>query len=164
MSSIVGERADQLAELTCDRRAARYREIVGWLAAVESGEWVGRGYRSPSAWMAAATGEPVGACKRVLYLGDRLAKMPHVAELFRVGLVSEAAVGVVADVWHESIAAAFERDELLFADWVRRRPFREAQAMLDGMGGDRARRAASSRRARTTSSSGASRSSRPTAA
>ena len=130
MSSIVGECADQLAELTCDRRAARYREITGWLAAVESGVWVGRGYRSPSAWMAAATGEPVGACKRALFLGDRLAKMPHVAELFRVGLVSEPAVGAVADVWHESIAAAFERDELLFADWVRRRPYREAQAML----------------------------------
>jgi len=131
MSSIAGERAEQLAELTCDRRAARYREIVGWCDAVAAGEWVGRGHRSPSAWMAAATGEPVGACKRVLTLGDRLGKMPHVAELFRVGLVSEAAVGLVADAWSEPVAAAFERDELLFADWISRRPFREAKTQIE---------------------------------
>ncbi|MDJ0769851.1 MAG: DUF222 domain-containing protein [Ilumatobacter sp.] len=131
MASISGERADQLAELTCDRRAARYLEITSWFAAVEAGDWMGKGYRSPSAWMAAATGEPVGTCKRVLFLGERLAKMPHVADLFRLGLVSEATVGAVADVWHESIASAFERDELLFADWVRRRPYREAKTMLD---------------------------------
>ncbi len=130
MSSIAGERADQLAELTCDRRSARYVEIVGWRDAVEAGEWVGKRYRSPSAWMAAATGEPVGACKRILTLGERLRKMTHVAELFRLGLVSEAAVGVVADAWHESIADAFERDELLFADWVSRRPFREEKTMV----------------------------------
>ncbi len=134
MSSIAGERADQLAELTCDRRAARYAEIVAWSAAVEAGEWVGKGYRSPSAWIASATGEPFGACKRLLTLGDRLRRMPHVAALFRVGLVSEAAVGLVADVWDESVAAAFERDELLFADWVQRLPFREARIKLESWG------------------------------
>ena len=91
MTSIAGEQADQLAELTCARRAARYVEIVGWRDAVEVAEWVGKGYRSPSAWMAAATNEPVGACKRILTLGERLHKMPHVADLFRLGLVSEAA-------------------------------------------------------------------------
>ena len=131
MTSIAGERADQLAELTCDRRAARYTEIVGWRAAVEAGEWVGKGYRSASAWMASATNEPVGACKRVLTLGERLEKMPHVAELFRLGLVSEAAVGLVADAWCETIDAAFQRDEMLFADWVRSRPFREAKLKLE---------------------------------
>ena len=131
MSSIAGERADQLAELTCDRRAARYLEIVGWRSAVGAGEWVGQGYRSPSAWMAAATGEPVGACKRMLMLGERLEKMPHVAGLFRCGLVSEAAVGLVADAWSEAVAEAFDRDELLLADWVGRRPFREAKAMVE---------------------------------
>lgn len=131
MSSIAGERADQLAELTCDRRSARYVEIVGWRDAVEAGEWVGKRYRSPSAWMAAATGEPVGACKRILILGERLRKMPHVADLFRLGLVSEAAVDVIADAWHESIADAFQRDELLLADWARRRPFREAKMMVE---------------------------------
>ncbi len=129
--SIPGERAEQLAELTCDRRAARYTEIVAWWSAVDAGDWVGKGYRSPSAWMAAATGEPVGACKRMLTLGDRLRHMPHVAALFEVGLVSEAAVGLVADVWDDAIAAAFDRDELLFADWIQRLPFREARFRLE---------------------------------
>lgn len=131
MSSIAGERADQLADLTCDRRAARYREIVGWRDSVDAGDWVGRGYRSPSAWIAAATSEPVGACKRMLTVGERLAKMPDIADLFRLGLVSEAAVGLVTDAWSESVAAAFERDELLLADWISRRPFREAKTMID---------------------------------
>ena len=131
MTSIAGERADRLAELTCDRRAARYTEIVGWRDAVTGGTWMGKGYRSPSAWIAAATGEPVGACKRMLFLGDRLSRMPEIAALFRVGLVSEAAVGLVADAWCESVAAAFERDELLLADWISRRPFREAKMLVD---------------------------------
>lgn len=131
MMSISGERADQLAELTCDRRAARFTEITGWWAAVDAGEWHGRGYRSPSAWMAAATGEPIGACRRVLHLGERLTKMPHVADLFRVGLISEAAVSVIADAWHETTARAFARDEVLLADWAQRRPFAEAKTMIE---------------------------------
>lgn len=131
MTSITGAQAEALADVTGDRRAARYVEIVRWGEAVESGVWVGKGYRSPSAWMAAATGEPVGACKRMLSLGERLGRMPEMAAMFRDGVVSEQAVAAVADVWHESIAVAFERDELLFADWFYRRPFREAKMQLD---------------------------------
>jgi len=129
--SLVGERAELLAEVTWARRAGRYAEIVAWRDAVEAGEWVGHTYRSPSAWIAAATGEPVAACKRMLTVGERLHKMPHVAGLFRLGLVSESAVGLVADAWSEAVAVAFERDEVLFADWVKRYPYREAKTKID---------------------------------
>ena len=45
------------------RRQARSVELSEFWAAVDAGVWLGRGFRSPSAWLAAATGEPVGACK-----------------------------------------------------------------------------------------------------
>jgi hypothetical protein len=131
MVAITGERAEQLADLTYVRRAARSVEIAEWWRAVDAGEWFGKGYRSPSAWMAAATGEPVGACRQVLFLGQRLTKMPEVAELCRVGLISEAALGLLADAWHESIAAIFDRDEPLLADWASRLPFGDAKTMID---------------------------------
>ena len=133
MTSIAGVRADELAELTCDRRAARYREIVGWWEAVDAGDWRTAGtYRSPSAWMAAATSEPVRACARTLHLGERLQVMPHIADLFRLGLVSEAAVSLAADAWHPATADAFERDELLIADWMQRYPHGEARTLIEG--------------------------------
>ncbi len=81
--------------------------------------------------MAAATREPVGACKRVLHLGQRLTLMLEAARLFRLGLISEQAVGLIADAWHESIVEAFERDELLLADWAVNRPFAEAKTMIE---------------------------------
>lgn len=131
MTSITGERADQLAELTCDRRAARYHEIAGWWRSVDAGEWFGKGYRAPSAWIAAATREPVGACKRVLFIGQRLTVMPEVAAQFQLGLISEQAVGLIADAWHEDVVAAFERDELLLLDWAVNRPYAEAKTMIE---------------------------------
>ena len=131
MTSIAGERAAELAIGTFDRRAARAAEIVAWAAAVEANGWVGSPYRSPSAWMAAATGEPVGACKRVLHIGRRLTHMPEVAATFRAGLLSEQIVGVLADAWAEPIADVFERDELLLVDWAKRLPFHEAKAVID---------------------------------
>jgi hypothetical protein len=63
MTSIAGERAEELAEVTLNRRSARAEEIISWAASVSSGDWHGTGYRSPSAWIAAATGEPFGACQ-----------------------------------------------------------------------------------------------------
>jgi len=81
--------------------------------------------------MAVATREPIGTCKRVLYLGQRLTVMPEVNGLFRVGLISEQAVGMIADVWHESIVDAFQRDELLLVDWAVNRPFAEAKTMIE---------------------------------
>ena len=131
MSSSAVREATLLVDLTCDRRAARYEEIAGWWAAVEAGEWYGQGQRSPSAWIAARTGESIPACKRILFLGERLTKMPHVAHLFQLGLVSESAVSLIADAWHETIVAAFERDEVLLADWAQRRPYAEAKAMTE---------------------------------
>lgn len=120
-----------LVDLTHDRRSARYAEIAAWWAAVDAGEWHGTGYRSPSAWIAARTGESLPACKRLLFLGERLTRMPHVAHLFELGLLSESAVALVADAWSESVVAAFERDELLLADWAQRRPYAEAKIMIE---------------------------------
>ena len=131
MSSSAVREATELVDLTCDRRAARYEEIAGWWAAVEAGEWYGKGQRSPSAWIAARTGESIPACKRMLFLGERLTKMPHVARLFQLGLVSESAVALVADAWHASTVAAFARDELLLADWAQHRPYAEAKTMIE---------------------------------
>lgn len=120
-----------LVDLTRDRRAARYEEIAGWWAAVEAGEWHGTGQRSPSAWIATLTGESVSQCKRLLFLGERLTKMPHVADLFRLGLVSESAVSLIAEAWSETVVDAFARDELLLADWAQRRPYAEAKTMIE---------------------------------
>jgi hypothetical protein len=128
MVSIAGVQVDQLAESTCARRAARAVEIVGWWEAVEAGQWYGSGYRSPSAWIAAATRESVGDRTRMLLLGQRLSPMPVVAELFRYGLISEHALGLIADAWHDTITDAFERDEVPLADWATKRPVPKPRA------------------------------------
>lgn len=57
--------------------------------------------------------------------------MVHIADLFRVGLISEPAVGVLADAWHETTATAFDRDEVLLGDWAQHRPFTEAKVMIE---------------------------------
>ncbi len=67
----------------------------------------------------------------MLFLGQRLTVMPHVADQFRLGLISEQALGLIADAWHESIISAFERDEPLLVDWAENRPYAEAKTMLD---------------------------------
>lgn len=130
MGSIAGEVAEGLAGLTHDRRSARAAEIVAWWRAAQSGAWVGNGYSSPSAWIAAATGEPFGACKRMLHLGQRLTVMPETAGMFAAGLLSEQAVSLLADAWAEPISDAFERDEIMLVDWAKRLPFDEAKIVI----------------------------------
>jgi hypothetical protein len=131
MSSIAGERAAELAVLTEDRRAARAEEILGWWRAVADGAWVGQRYSSPSAWIAAATGEPIGACKRMLHLGQRLTVMPEARRLFEAGLLSEQALGLLADAWAEPVKEQFARDEVMLVDWVRRLPHSEAKLVVE---------------------------------
>jgi hypothetical protein len=131
MTSTAALRAKELAGLTEDRRAARGAEIIGWWDAVCADEWVGQGHGSPSAWMAAVTGESFGACKRVLHLGKRLAVMPQTRRMFELGLLSEQAVGLLADAWADAIKHEFERDELMLVDWAKRLPYAEAKLVID---------------------------------
>lgn len=131
MTSIAGVRAGELAELTEDRRAARAAEIIGWWQAVRDDAWLGHGQSSPSGWMAAATGEPFGACKRVLFLGKRLSVMHETRRMFELGLLSEQAVGLLADAWAEPIRELFDRDEMMLVDWAKRLPYPEAKLVID---------------------------------
>jgi Domain of unknown function (DUF222) len=131
MPSISGERADEVAVLTLDRRSARAQEILGWWQAVVDGAWIGQRYSSPSAWIAAATGEPIGACKRMLHLGHRLTVMPEARRMFEAGLISEQALGLLADAWAEPIKDQFTRDELMLVDWAKRLPYREAKFVIE---------------------------------
>jgi hypothetical protein len=131
MSSIAGVRAGGLIELTEDRRGARAAEIAGWWQAVRNDEWVGHGYGSPSGWMAAVTGEPFGACKRVLHLGKRLSVMHETRAMFELGLLSEQAVGLLADAWAEPIKDTFARDESMLVDWAKRLPYPEAKLVIE---------------------------------
>jgi Domain of unknown function (DUF222) len=131
MPSISGERADEVAVLTLDRRSARAQEILGWWQAVVDGAWIGQRYSSPSAWIAAATGEPIGACKRMLHLGHRLTVMPEARRMFEAGLISEQALGLLADAWAEPIKDQFARDGLMLVDWAKRLPYREAKFVIE---------------------------------
>jgi len=131
MSSIAGERAAEVAVLTEDRRAARAREIVEWWQAVVDGAWVGQRYSSPSAWIASATGEPIVACKRMLHLGQRLTVMPEARRVFEAGLLSEQALGLLADAWAAPIRDQFARDEVMLVDWARRLPYGEAKLVIE---------------------------------
>jgi hypothetical protein len=79
----------------------------------------------------ARTANRSGACKRTLFLGQRLTVMPHIADQVLLGLISEQALGLIAGAWHESIIPACERDELLLLDWAMNRPYAEAKTMID---------------------------------
>jgi hypothetical protein len=127
---IAGWSAEALADATRARRCARAAELHEFHAAADAGIWCGRGFRSPSAWLAAATGEPVGACKRALHLGDRLTKMPVVARRFAAGDLSEQALGLLADAWAEPIAEAFRRDEDMLVGWAIRLSFPDARTVI----------------------------------
>lgn len=130
-ADLAGWSGEEMAGLTAARRRARAAELCELGALVEAGVWMGRGFRSPSAWLAAATGEPLGACKRSLHLADRLGRMPHVAEVFASGLMSEAALGVLADAWAESIAEVFERDVEMLARWAVDLEYRDAKLVIE---------------------------------
>ena len=117
---MAGWSGDELAEFTRTRRQARSVELTEFWAAADTGVWAGRGFRSPSAWLEAPTGEPIGACKRALHLGERLGRMPVVAEVFAAGDLSESALGLLADAWAEPVAEVFARDEEMLVDWAQR--------------------------------------------
>lgn len=127
---ISGWSGEDLAEATRARRCARAVELREFHAAADAGIWMGRGFRSPSAWMADATGEPVGACKRALFLSERLTRMPLADEAFGVGDLSEQALGLLADAWAEPIADAFARDEQMLVDWAVRLPYPDARTVI----------------------------------
>jgi hypothetical protein len=130
VAEIAGERANKLTVLTHDRRSARYAEVVGWYQAVVDNAWVGHGYGSPSGWISAATGEPFGAVKRMLHLGQRLTVMPETALMFELGLISEQGAMLLADAWAEPIADQFARDEVMLVDWVKCLPYADAKTVI----------------------------------
>ena len=127
---MAGWSGEVLAEFTRARRQARAVELCEFWAAADAGVWMGRGFRSPSAWLSAATGEPIGACKRALHLGERLRRMPVVAELFAAGDLSETALGLLADAWAEPLTEVFARDEEMLVGWAQRLALHDFKLVL----------------------------------
>ena len=127
---MAGWSGEVLAEFTRARRQARAVELCEFWAAADAGVWMGRGFRSPSAWLSAATGEPIGACKRALHLGERLRRMPVVAELFAAGDLSETALGLLADTWAEPLTEVFARDEEMLVGWAQRLALHDFKLVL----------------------------------
>jgi hypothetical protein len=119
-----------VAQFTRTRRRARSTELAEFWAAADAGVWAGRGFRSPSAWLSAATGESIGACKRALHLGERLTRMPLVAEVFAAGDLSESALGLLADAWAEPLAEVFGRDEEMLVGWAHRLALHDFKLVL----------------------------------
>lgn len=128
--TIAGWSGEQLADVTRVRRQARAIELHEHHLAADAGIWLGRGFRSPSAWLAAATGETMAACKRSLFLGERLTHMPLVDEAFSAGDVCEANLGLLADAWSDTVADAFARDEHLLCDWAVRLPYHDLKVVV----------------------------------
>lgn len=131
VSDLAGWHGEELAGYTVARRKARAAELVELGAMVDAGVWTGLGFRSASAWMATATGEPFGACKRSLHLADRLRRMPVATEVFSSGVMSEAALGLLCDAWADRIADVFARDEALLVGWVVDLPYPDAKVVVD---------------------------------
>jgi hypothetical protein len=129
--TIAGWSGEELADITRVRRRARAAELAEFHAAADAGIWCGRGFRSPSAWLAAATGETVGACSRALFLGDRLTKMPLVAEAFAAGDMCEPNLTLLANAWSDTVADAFARDEPMLCHWAVRLPYHDAKVAID---------------------------------
>jgi hypothetical protein len=128
--TLAGWSGEALADVTHARRMARAVEIAEFHRAADAGVWMGRGFRSPSTWLATATGETVGACKRALHLGKRLTSMPDVARAFASGDLSEPALGLLADAWSEQVAEAFARDEEMLLGWAIRLPYHDAKIVI----------------------------------
>jgi hypothetical protein len=128
--TLAGWSGEALADVTRARRMARAVEIAEFHRAADAGVWMGRGFRSPSTWLATATGETVGACKRALHLGKRLTSMPDVARAFASGDLSEPALGLLADAWSEQVAEAFARDEEMLLGWAIRLPYHDAKIVI----------------------------------
>lgn len=126
-----GWAGEEVVEATRLRRRARASELIGVHEAVAAGVWVGRGFGSPSVWLSAVTGEPVGACRRMLHLGDRLDRMTLARAAFVDGMLSEPALGLLADAWSDEIGGVFARDEELLVGWAVELPYRDARVVIE---------------------------------
>jgi Domain of unknown function (DUF222) len=129
--TMAGWSGEPVADATRARRRARARELTVVRDALAANAWAGRGFRSPSAWLSAATGEPEGACKRMVFLSERLDHMPETSRAFTNGLLSEQAVGLLADAWSDTIADTFTTDEPMLVDWAMRLPYADARTVIE---------------------------------
>lgn len=131
VSDLAGWHGEEVAGFTVARRRARAAELFELGELVDAGVWSGYGFRSASAWLATATGETLGGCKRSVHLADRLRRMPIVSEVFATGAMSEAALGLLCDAWAEAIADVFARDEALLARWAADLPYGDAKVVIE---------------------------------
>jgi hypothetical protein len=73
--------------------------------------WESDGARSASAWLAATTRLPLGACRQRVRLGRALRHLPRTEAAWLAGDLDRAHVAVLARARRPPVAALFDRDE-----------------------------------------------------
>jgi hypothetical protein len=112
-------------------RQARANQLDEIRATVDSGSYLGGGYRSPAAWLADSTRESYGHCTVTLSLAKRIIKMPRVHAAFHAGDLAETGLRLLTEAWAPSITDEFARDESMLLGWATSLPAKDLALLLD---------------------------------
>ena len=121
---------DVVSSTTRSLRRVRAEQLNLVDDAVSSGRWCGGRFRSPTAWLVAATGESAGRCRVTLMLAERIQHMVLVKAAFAAGELAESALRQLVETWAEPVADAFRRDEEMLLRWAQRLSFDDLRVVL----------------------------------
>ncbi len=100
-------------------------------AMVDSGAYLGGGYRSPAAWLVDATRESYGLCTLTLSMATRIIEMPLIRAAFHAGDLAETGLRLLTEAWAPSITDEFARDEAMLLGWATSLPAKDLALLLD---------------------------------
>lgn len=112
-------------------RRARAVQLDEIRSVVESGAYLGEGYRSPAAWLTDITRDSYGACTTAVSMAKRIVEMPLVHAAFHAGDLAETGLRLLTDTWAPAIADEFTRDEALLLGWATSLPAKDLSLLLD---------------------------------
>ncbi|MEL6894346.1 MAG: DUF222 domain-containing protein, partial [Actinomycetota bacterium] len=134
LAEAVGRISDptpSVTNATKTRRRARARELDEIGAAIEHRQHTRNGHRSPTAWLAASTGESIGHCKGTVTVVARLPHLPIVGAAFRDGELAESALRALVEAWSADIADVFAESEPMLLGWAQQFPYADFKDLLD---------------------------------
>ncbi len=112
-------------------RQARANQLDEIRAMVDSGAYLGGGYRSPAAWLVDATRESYGLCTLTLSMAKRIIEMPLIRAAFHAGDLAETGLRLLTEAWAPSITDEFARDEAMLLGWATSLPAKDLALLLD---------------------------------